>query len=156
CSGTSLVGASPEISLPEASSRDSFAGSRKPSEALVGVTSHPPSSSLALILPDDPGVSPRSNRERPKRQMSSRSLVSSVLLLLMVRSRFRRSLMLWQRGQGVIGRGHASTRIRRKRLMSPADKPKIAVIGLGSMGFGMATSLKRKGFEVTGCDVSAD
>src|SRR5258708_32917309 len=35
-------------------------------------------------------------------------------------------------------------------------KPRIAVIGLGSMGFGMATSLKRAGFEVTGCDVSAD
>jgi putative dehydrogenase len=35
-------------------------------------------------------------------------------------------------------------------------KPRAAVIGLGSMGFGMATSLKRKGFEVTGCDVSAD
>ena len=35
-------------------------------------------------------------------------------------------------------------------------KPRIAVIGLGSMGFGMATSLRRAGFEVTGCDVSAD
>jgi len=34
--------------------------------------------------------------------------------------------------------------------------PRIAVIGLGSMGFGMATSLRRAGFEVTGCDVSAD
>jgi len=40
--------------------------------------------------------------------------------------------------------------------MSQADKPKIAVIGLGSMGFGMATSLRRAGFEVTGCDVAAD
>jgi L-threonate 2-dehydrogenase len=40
--------------------------------------------------------------------------------------------------------------------MSSAEKPKVAVIGLGSMGFGMATSLQRKGFEVTGCDVSAD
>jgi putative dehydrogenase len=40
--------------------------------------------------------------------------------------------------------------------MSDSAKPRIAVIGLGSMGFGMATSLKRKGFEVTGCDVSAD
>jgi putative dehydrogenase len=36
------------------------------------------------------------------------------------------------------------------------SKPRIAVIGLGSMGFGMATSLKRAGFEVTGCDVSAE
>ena len=32
----------------------------------------------------------------------------------------------------------------------------VAVIGLGSMGYGMATSLKRAGFAVTGCDVSAD
>jgi 3-hydroxyisobutyrate dehydrogenase len=40
--------------------------------------------------------------------------------------------------------------------MPNSGKPQIAVIGLGSMGFGMATSLKRKGFEVTGCDVSAD
>lgn len=39
---------------------------------------------------------------------------------------------------------------------SAPQKPRIAVIGLGSMGFGMATSLKRAGFEVTGCDVSAD
>jgi L-threonate 2-dehydrogenase len=30
-----------------------------------------------------------------------------------------------------------------------------AVIGLGSMGFGIAVSLKRAGFEVSGCDVSA-
>jgi L-threonate 2-dehydrogenase len=36
------------------------------------------------------------------------------------------------------------------------SKPRIAVIGLGSMGFGMATSLKRADFDVTGCDVSAD
>ncbi len=35
-------------------------------------------------------------------------------------------------------------------------KPRIAVIGLGSMGMGMATSLKRAGFDVTGCDVSAE
>ena len=37
--------------------------------------------------------------------------------------------------------------------MPEATKPLIAVIGLGSMGFGMATSLRRAGFEVTGCDV---
>src|ERR1700738_5442042 len=35
-------------------------------------------------------------------------------------------------------------------------KPRVAVIGLGSMGFGMATSLRRAGFDVTGCDVSDD
>src|SRR6516165_9728611 len=40
--------------------------------------------------------------------------------------------------------------------MPTSAMPQIAVIGLGSMGFGMATSLKRKGFEVTGCDVSAE
>src|SRR5204863_9077086 len=37
---------------------------------------------------------------------------------------------------------------------SVSSKPRVAVIGLGSMGFGMATSLKGAGFEVTGCDVS--
>src|SRR5512141_1611366 len=39
---------------------------------------------------------------------------------------------------------------------SKSQKPGIAVIGLGSMGFGMATSLRRAGFDVTGCDVSAE
>jgi len=39
---------------------------------------------------------------------------------------------------------------------SAAAKPHIAVIGLGSMGYGMATSLRRAGFEVTGCDVAAE
>ena len=39
--------------------------------------------------------------------------------------------------------------------MSVSAKPRIAVIGLGSMGYGMASSLKRAGFEVTGCDVVA-
>jgi putative dehydrogenase len=37
-----------------------------------------------------------------------------------------------------------------------ADKPQCAVIGLGSMGFGMARSLLRAGFPVAGFDVSAD
>jgi len=40
--------------------------------------------------------------------------------------------------------------------MPESRKPLVAVIGLGSMGFGMATSLRRAGFEVTGCDVSAE
>src|SRR5690349_3619720 len=40
--------------------------------------------------------------------------------------------------------------------MPETAKSSVAVIGLGSMGFGMATSLKRAGFDVTGCDVSAD
>ena len=40
--------------------------------------------------------------------------------------------------------------------MTETAKPHVAVIGLGSMGFGMATSLRRAGFEVTGCDVMAD
>jgi putative dehydrogenase len=39
---------------------------------------------------------------------------------------------------------------------TPSQKPRVAVIGLGSMGFGMATSLRRKGFDVTGYDVAAD
>src|SRR5215510_6157109 len=79
CSGTSLVGASPDTSRPSGPSRDSRAGSRKPSEALVGVTSQPPSSSFTLMLPEEPGVSPRSNSERPNRQMSSRILASLIL-----------------------------------------------------------------------------
>ena len=40
--------------------------------------------------------------------------------------------------------------------MAIANSPRVAVIGLGSMGFGMATSLRRAGLDVTGCDVSAD
>src|ERR1700722_17584188 len=40
--------------------------------------------------------------------------------------------------------------------MPESVKPRIAVIGLGSMGFGWATSLRRAGFAVTGCDVSDD
>src|SRR5258705_10429508 len=39
---------------------------------------------------------------------------------------------------------------------SASPSQRIAVIGLGSMGFGMATSLRRAGFAVTGCDVSDD
>ena len=41
CSGTSLVGASPETRRPFALSRESLAGSSEPSDALVGVTSQP-------------------------------------------------------------------------------------------------------------------
>src|SRR5258708_36486848 len=40
--------------------------------------------------------------------------------------------------------------------MPESASRKVAVIGLGSMGFGMATSLKRAGFDVTGCDVAGD
>ena len=37
--------------------------------------------------------------------------------------------------------------------MAAANSPRVAVIGLGSMGFGMATALLRAGLDVTGCDV---
>jgi 3-hydroxyisobutyrate dehydrogenase len=37
--------------------------------------------------------------------------------------------------------------------MALANSPRVAVIGLGSMGFGMATALLRAGLDVTGCDV---
>ena len=40
--------------------------------------------------------------------------------------------------------------------MSSTEKPRVAVIGLGSMGYGMATSLRRAGLVVTGCDVFAE
>src|SRR5690242_7013258 len=39
---------------------------------------------------------------------------------------------------------------------STSQNQRIAVVGLGSMGYGMATSLKRAGHIVTGCDVSVD
>jgi len=39
---------------------------------------------------------------------------------------------------------------------SASEQPRVAVIGLGSMGYGMALSLQRAGLHVTGCDVSAD
>jgi 3-hydroxyisobutyrate dehydrogenase len=37
-----------------------------------------------------------------------------------------------------------------------ATQPRVAVIGLGAMGYGIALSLKRAGFDVVGCDVSAE
>ena len=37
-----------------------------------------------------------------------------------------------------------------------SSQTRVAVIGLGSMGLGMALSLHRAGLHVTGCDVSAD
>ena len=68
--------------------------------------------------------------------------------------------MLWQRGQAVIPRAKAADELGVEETpgncrMPESAKPRIAVIGLGSMGFGMATSLRRAGFDVTGCDVSA-
>ncbi len=41
-------------------------------------------------------------------------------------------------------------------MTNASDKRRVAVIGLGSMGFGMAQSLKRTGFTVTGYDVSPE
>ena len=122
--------------FPSALRRDSLAGSRKPSEALVGVTSQP-SSHRTLILPEEPGVSPRSNNERPRRQISSRTLLSVMKTAC---------LTLWQRGQAVIPRGKAAGPYGLPMRSSPGRSPRlqsaksrIAVIGLGSMGFGMAT-----------------
>src|SRR5436305_3685104 len=74
------------------------AGSSEPSEVLVGVTSQPPSSQRTLILPDEPGVSPRSNSERPSRHISSRNLVSSMAFAS------RTFPTLWQRGQAVLSK----------------------------------------------------
>ncbi|WP_349627005.1 L-threonate dehydrogenase [Bradyrhizobium sp. Y36] len=115
------------------------------------------------MLPDEPGVSPRSNRDRPKRQISSRSLVSLLVSVLM--AVMSACLTLWQRGQAVLSVRRAAAKaghpgnVRRGQLhmsASTLQNQRIAVIGLGSMGFGMATSLKRAGRAVTGCDVSAD
>jgi 3-hydroxyisobutyrate dehydrogenase len=63
--------------------------------------------------------------------------------------------MLWQRGQAVIGISQEES-LEGIDRMSQSVKPPVAVIGLGSMGFGMATSLSRAGFKVTGCDISAE
>jgi L-threonate 2-dehydrogenase len=38
----------------------------------------------------------------------------------------------------------------------PATRSRIGVVGLGSMGFGMAQSLLRAGFEVTGYDIAPE
>jgi len=73
-------------------------------------------------------------------------------------------LTLWQRGQAVLfgwqaaAKGGRPGNVARISCMSAStsQNQRIAVIGLGSMGFGMATSLKRAGHVVTGCDVSAD
>ena len=35
-----------------------------------------------------------------------------------------------------------------------SEQQRIAAIGLGSLGYGMATSLKRAGMKVVGCDLS--
>ena len=75
-----------------------------PSEALVGVTSQPPSSSFTLMLPEEPGVNPRSNSERPRRQISSRTFVS-----VMAASSLPPFLTLWQHGQAVIPKGKAAS-----------------------------------------------
>src|SRR5262249_24388745 len=116
CSGTSLVGASPERTRPSDERRDSRAGSRKPSEALVGVTSQPPSSSFTLILPEEPGVSPRSKSERPKRQIASLSLASLVPVSLMALFHFLSSLTLWRRGQAVVPKNaRSNSKLPRKR-----------------------------------------
>jgi 3-hydroxyisobutyrate dehydrogenase len=40
--------------------------------------------------------------------------------------------------------------------MTASAKQRVAVVGLGSMGYGMASALKRAEFEVTGCDVTAE
>ena len=37
-----------------------------------------------------------------------------------------------------------------------SEPKRVAVVGLGSMGYGMATSLRRAGLAVTGCDVSPE
>src|ERR1700757_2560923 len=77
CKKLSLVGGSPEMSLPSWSSFESRAGSRRPREEPVGVISQP-SSVLALILPEDPAVRPRTKIDAPIAQISSLSLASLI------------------------------------------------------------------------------
>lgn len=75
-----------------------------------------------------------------------------------------RLTMLWQRYHYFSGKGRASTcgAVGGRgigRLVSDMSKQtglKVCVVGLGSMGMGVATSLLRGGFETIGCDVSED
>lgn len=72
-----MVGASPERCRISASSRLMRAGSRKPIDCPVGVIRTDPSSSRAEMLPELPQVRPRSNMLLARRQICSRSRVSS-------------------------------------------------------------------------------
>src|SRR5260370_41753399 len=80
CRKLSLVGGSPPISRPLSSSCDSRAGSSRPRDALVGVISQP-FSTLTLMLPDDPAVSPRLKIDAPISQIASRALGSFMAAL---------------------------------------------------------------------------
>ena len=81
-----MVGLPPETRRPSLSNFDKFAGSSLPSEALVGVISQPPSGRRTLMLPVEPKVRPRENRERPTSQISSRARVSSPMLMSSIAS----------------------------------------------------------------------
>ena len=148
-------GVSPETSLPSADRRDS---SRRIEEAERGVGRR---HHIAAILQpdadiaDDPGVSPRSNSERPNRQMSSRSLVS-----LIATPRFSPCLTLWQHGQAVLGKGQSrqedpqrnlkgTPHARYRKTACRRDRARLDGLWHGDLA-------ARAGFEVTGCDVSAD
>src|SRR5216117_575827 len=78
CRKASLVGLPPEIRLPFASTLEIVAGLSRPRQELVGVISQP-SSTRALMLPELPGVSPRSNMDLPRMQISSLSFVSFII-----------------------------------------------------------------------------
>src|SRR4026209_2758596 len=80
CKKASFVGLPPETGLPSVSSLESAAGSSRPRQELVGVISQP-SSTRALILPELPGVSPRSNIDLPSMQISSLSFASLMFRL---------------------------------------------------------------------------
>src|SRR5258708_38146083 len=79
CRKASLVGLPPEIGLPFAPTLEIIAGSSRPRQELVGVINQP-SSTRALMLPELPGVSPRSNMDLPSMQISSLSFVSFIII----------------------------------------------------------------------------
>src|SRR5258706_374427 len=79
CRTDSLVCFSPDCRWPFASTFDRVAGSSRPRQELVGVISQP-SSRRTLILPELPTVSPRSNIDLPKTQISSLIFNSFMLL----------------------------------------------------------------------------
>src|SRR5688500_17512851 len=63
----------------------------------------------------------------------------------------------WMRRRAGYGLSDCTSPDRTRRIgMQEAGRTgRAAVIGLGSMGLGMALSLRRAGFEVAGCDLSA-
>jgi len=142
---------------------DSRAEIQRAERGVGRVTSQPPSSSLTLILPDDPGVSPRSNSERHEpadfsrkaglgHRTVSRRHPTLPDLSHALAARPSRDTQEQSRPRNAAVRkpgGSISLNPHRKNRASPSS-------GLGSE-WGLAWRLAAASrFDVTGCDVSED